>query len=366
MARVFLEDVWKLFGRVEAVKNLTLESKNKEFLSILGPSGCGKTTALRMIAGLEKPTKGDVYINERVVNRLEPQERNIAMVFETYGLYPHFTVYGNIAYPLKIRGLPSTEIRKRVSEIAKILEIEDILGRMPFQTAGGQKQRVGLARALVRQPAVTLMDEPISHLDTKLRHEMRGEIKRLQEKLGNTTIYVTHDQLEAVAIADRIAVMDQGEIQQVGTPEEIYFHPVNEFVADFVGSPPINFFDCLLKRKENILFVCYNNLFEIPLSGEQCTQLSKVSLPQNQIRLGVRAQNIDISAYSTDTHPIKGLVYIIEPLGEKSLLTVKIGEKRVKIETSSELSFELDQAVWLNFDKSKLHFFNPQSRQRIL
>jgi len=366
LAQVFLENVWKLFGRVEAVKNLTLECKNKEFLVILGPSGCGKTTTLRMIAGLEKPTKGNIYINERVVNHLEPQERNIAMAFETYGLYPHFTVYGNIAYPLKIRGLPSTEIRKKVYEIAKILEIEDILDRMPSRIAGGQRQRVGLGRALIRQPAVTLMDEPVSHLDAKLRHEMRGEIKRLHEKLEDTIVYVTHDQLEAVAIADRIVVMDQGEIQQVGTPEEIYFHPINEFVAAFVGSPPINLFDCLLKRKGNILFVYYDNLFEIPLFDEQSIQLSKVSLSQNQVRLGVRPQNIDVSAYSTDTHPIKGSVYIVEPLGEKLLLTVKIGRKRVKIETSPELSFELDQTVWLSFDKSKLHLFNPESGQKIL
>jgi len=366
MARVFLENVWKLFGKVEAVKDLTLECKDREFLALLGPSGCGKTTTLRMIAGLETPTKGKIYIDKDVVNDLPPQERNIAMAFETYGLYPHFTVYGNIAYPLKIRGLNPGEIRKRVHEIARILEIDDILDRMPSRIAGGQRQRVGLARALVRQPAVTLMDEPVSHLDAKLRHEMRGEIRRLHERLGNTTIYVTHDQLEAVAIADRIAVMNEGEIQQIGTPEEIYFHPENEFVAGFVGSPPINFFDCFLKRRDNILFVCYDNLFEIPMPHDKSAQLSRISLPENKVRLGVRPQDIDISPNYADTHPIKGSVYIIEPLGEKLLLTVKIGEKRIKIETSSELSLELDQSVWLYFDVSRIHLFNPKSGKRIL
>ena len=366
MAEVSLQNVSKSFGKVQAVKNLTLSCKDREFLALLGPSGCGKTTTLRMIVGLEVPSKGDIYIGDRLVNHLEPQQRDVAMVFETYGLYPHFTVYENMAYPLKIRKVSSEERRKRVRRIARVLRIDDVLDRMPRQLSGGQKQRVGLGRALVREPAVTLMDEPISHLDAKLRYEMRGELKRIHQELGNTTIYVTHDQLEAVALADRIAVMRLGELQQLGHPDEIYSQPVNEFVAAFVGAPPINFIDCQVKSDKGRLFLRHDDFIKIPLADQQQERLSKLSLQTNEVRLGIRPQDIDISSHKDRSHCVQVSVYITELFGDRLVVTAKIREVRLKIETSPDLTVRMDQPIWLNFDKSKFHFFDPRTRLRIV
>ncbi len=366
MAEVSLRNVCKSFGKVQAVKNLTLSCKDREFLALLGPSGCGKTTTLRMIVGLEVSSKGAIYIGDRLVNHLEPQQRDVAMVFETYGLYPHFTVYENMAYPLKIRKVSSEERQKRVRRIARILRIDDVLNRMPRQLSGGQKQRVGLGRALVREPAVTLMDEPISHLDAKLRHEMRGELKRIHRELGNTTIYVTHDQLEAVALADRIAVMRLGELQQLGHPDEIYSQPVNEFVAAFVGAPPINFIDCQVKSDKGRLFLRHDDFIKIPLADQQQERLSKLSLQTNEVRLGIRPQDIDISSHEDRSHCVQASIYITELFGDRLVVTAKIREVRFKIEMSPDLTVRIDQPIWLNFDKSKFHFFDPRTGLRII
>ena len=241
MAEVKVVDLYKDFGSVIAVNHVNLDVKDGEFMCMLGPSGCGKTTTLRSIAGLETPTSGDIFIGDRNVTWLEPKERDIAMVFESYALYPHMTVAQNIGYPLKIRGLSKPDIEKAVLEVARMLQMESMLNRFPKQLSGGQRQRVAIGRAIVRKPAVYLMDEPISHLDAKLRAHMRGELKRLQKDLGRTTIYVTHDQLEAMAMADRVAVMRLGVIQQFTTPDELYNNPVNMYVAGFIGDPPINF-----------------------------------------------------------------------------------------------------------------------------
>ncbi|MBC7189910.1 ATP-binding cassette domain-containing protein, partial [Candidatus Aerophobetes bacterium] len=250
MAEVILKGVYKRYGRVEAVKNLNLHIKDKEFFCLLGPSGCGKSSTLRMIAGLEEISEGIIKIGNRIINNLEPKDRDVAMVFENYALYPHMTVYENLSYPLKGRGMTSSEIDKRVRYIAGLLQIAELLDRKPRQLSGGQKQRVALGRAIVRNPQVFLMDEPISHLDAKLRTLMRAELKRLQRELNTTTIYATPDQREAIAMADTIAIINKGEIQQIGTPLEIFNFPANEFVAGFTGEPPMNLFDCSVESKK--------------------------------------------------------------------------------------------------------------------
>ena len=241
MAEIQIKDLCKNFGKVKAVIDLNLGIKDKEMLCLLGPSGCGKTTSLRMVAGLERPTSGTIHIGGKDVTNLPPRDRDIAMVFENYALYPQMTVFENIAFPLKVKEVPEIEIKEKVMKAAGILEIQDLVDRNINQLSGGQKQRVAMGRAIVRNPSVFLMDEPISHLDAQLRAHMRGEIKRLQKDLGTTMIYVTHDQLEAMSMADRVAIMNFGVLQQLGTPDEIFNEPVNEFVAGFIGDPPINF-----------------------------------------------------------------------------------------------------------------------------
>lgn len=249
MAGVKLVNVWKQFGEVTAVKNMNLDIKDGEFMILLGPSGCGKTTTLRMISGLEEPTKGQIYIGDKLVADPEkgvfvpPKDRDIAMVFQSYALYPHMTVYDNIAFPLKLRKVPKQEIDQRVREVAEMLGLTELLKRKPRELSGGQRQRVALGRAIVRKPQVFLMDEPLSNLDAKLRVKMRAELKKLQRQLGVTTIYVTHDQVEAMTMGDRIAVINAGELQQVGSPDEVYDKPANTFVAGFIGSPPMNSMD---------------------------------------------------------------------------------------------------------------------------
>ncbi|RLE52516.1 MAG: glycerol-3-phosphate ABC transporter ATP-binding protein, partial [Candidatus Methanomethylicota archaeon] len=240
MVKIHLEHVTKVFGEVVAVDDVTLTIREKEFMVLLGPSGCGKTTTLRIIAGLEEPTKGEVYIDDQPVTYLPPKDRDIAMVFQNYALYPHMKVYDNIAFPLKLRKYPKEEIDKMVKEVAEMLHIEDLLDRMPKQLSGGEQQRVALARALIRRPKAFLLDEPLSNLDAKLRVVMRAELKRLQKELGVTTVYVTHDQAEAMTMADRIAVMKDGKVLQVGSPADVFNKPVNLFVAGFIGSPPMN------------------------------------------------------------------------------------------------------------------------------
>ncbi|MEW5817533.1 MAG: ABC transporter ATP-binding protein, partial [Spirochaetota bacterium] len=246
MAGVVLKNVWKKYGKVEAVIDLNLEIDDKEFLCLLGPSGCGKSSTLRMIAGLEKMTSGEIFIDGKLINTVLPKDRDIAMAFENYALYPHMTVYGNIAFPLEIRGVNPKDIKKKVDEVAELLGITDLLAEPVKDLSGGAQQRTGVARALVRKPKVLLLDEPISHLEADLRAKMREELKRLQRTIAVTTIYVTHDQIEAMVMANRIAVMDKGRLLQLASPDVIYNHPNCEFVAGFIGEPPMNFLDCEL------------------------------------------------------------------------------------------------------------------------
>lgn len=255
--RVRIDNLTKNYGKVNALDNFSLEVDSGEFMVLLGPSGCGKTTAVRCIAGLSDPSSGTIQIGDQLVNGLAPRDRDIAMVFQNYALYPHMSVYDNIAFPLKMRKESKRNIQEKVEKISKLLEISQLIHRKPKELSGGQMQRVALGRALVREPKVFLMDEPLSNLDAKMRAYMRTEIKKLQKKVGITTIYITHDQIEAMSMADRIAIMDHGLIQQVGTPQEVYSKPSNTFVAGFIGSPPMNFLECEVSRNNSHL------LFEI-------------------------------------------------------------------------------------------------------
>ena len=288
MTKVLLKDVKKSFGDVIAVNKLSLEARDKEFLVLLGPSGCGKTTALRCIAGLESPEEGEIYIGERLVNDLSPKDRNIAMVFQSYALYPHMTVFKNLSFPLENAKLSKGEIDQRVRQVSKLLKIQKLLNRKPRQLSGGQRQRVALGRAIVREPHAFLMDEPLSNLDAKLRVYMRTELKKLQKELGVTTIYVTHDQIEALTMGDRVAIMNDGVLQQFDPPSKVYSHPSNVFVAGFIGSPPTNFFDCkLIKEPANTL-----DAGEFRYSIPEHTTKAMEGITSDSCVLGVRPQDI--------------------------------------------------------------------------
>ena len=255
MVKVTLENVTKIFGKVVAVKNFSLDIKDGEFIILVGPSGCGKTTTLRTIAGLEEVTAGEIYIGERLVNDVPPKDRDIAMVFQNYALYPHMDVYRNMSFGLRLRKVPKHEIDRIVKQTAELLGIRELLDRKPKELSGGQRQRVALGRAIVRDPKVFLFDEPLSNLDAKLRIAMRAELLALHQRLKTTTIYVTHDQLEAMTMGDRIVVMNEGVIQQVDTPQNVYDHPVNRYVAGFIGSPSMNFIDCVVARKLSLIHI---------------------------------------------------------------------------------------------------------------
>ena len=338
MADVRLVDVVKRFGRVVAVNHVNLHVRDGEFFILLGPSGCGKTTTLRIIAGLEYPDEGRVYIGGRDVTDLEPMDRDVAMVFQNYALYPHMTVYDNIAFPLKIRrkklGLTKEEIDARVREVAKLLHIEELLDRKPGQLSGGQQQRVALARALVRRPKVWLMDEPLSNLDALLRVVMRAELKKLQKQLGITTIYVTHDQAEAMSMADRIAVMNKGRVMQVGTPHDVYYKPAHVFVATFIGNPPANIIECRVEVDGDVVKLeCPGYRREVRDPG-----LAR-AVEENRVRevyLGVRPEHLKILRRQ-EPGTFKGVVYVVEPLGSEQIVDVTVDDTVVKIKAPPTL-----------------------------
>jgi multiple sugar transport system ATP-binding protein len=363
VATVTLKDVWKKYGTVEAVKNFSIECQDKEFLCLLGPSGCGKSSTLRMIAGLEEITEGEILIGDLRVNEIEPKDRDVAMVFETYALYPHKTVFENMAYPLRLRRYPPSEIQERVAHAAEVLEIDDLMDRMPRQLSGGQRQRVAIGRAIVREPQVFLMDEPISHLDAKLRTHMRGELKHLQKVLHATMIYVTHDQLEAMSMADRIAIMNLGELQQLGSPDEIFNHPVNQFVAGFVGDPPMNFIPCTLEAKGDDWYL-FNEAFRITIPPD-----FKDSMEENGTRLtgardvilGVRPESFKPSLTMTSEEGFEGEVYVTEPLGEAMIVDVTIPQAKLKLKTSADFQARMGDTIWLEIIKKRMHLFDAST-----
>jgi multiple sugar transport system ATP-binding protein len=356
MAEVVLRGVCKNYGEVEAVKSLNLRCGDGEFTCLLGPSGCGKSSSLRMIAGLEQITKGEIYIADRLVNNVPPKDRNIAMVFETYALYPHLSVYDNIAFPLKIRDFTKSQIDNKVKEVAEMLDMNDFLFSRVRGLGDGQKQRVSIARALVREPEVFLMDEPISHLDAKLRARMRGELKRLQRETGITCIYVTHDQIEAMALGDKIAIMNLGVLQQIGTPEEVFDYPANEFIAGFIGEPPMNLLDCMVVRENGDLVLVSPSL-KIYLSEgiKKTIEQKDMSSP---VRVGIRPTDIKLSRQKSEAHAIEAKVYTIEPRGDGLILTLKVGEELIRVETAEQFKSRPGDTIWWNPEKERIHMFD--------
>ena len=366
MEKLELKNVYKYYvqGTVEAVKDLNLSLKSGELLAILGPSGCGKSSTLRMIAGIEEITKGEIYLDGEIINWLSAKERNIALAFETYALYPHLSLFENIAFPLRIRGRKDQEVRKEVKKIADMLEITNVLGKLPSEVSGGHQQRTSLARALIRPASLYLLDEPLSHLDTQQRTEFRVQIKRIQKTQNLTMLFVTHDQLEALALADRIAVLNLGVLQQIGTPEEIYDYPENLFVADFVGEPPMNFIKATLIREKNVYTAkLYNQELKIPENYKDSIEKFYKG-DGTEIMLGIRPIYIDISK-PAEGQTISGEVYVFEDIGESGILTVQIGDALIRVELNPGYSFKLGEKVNITFDLEKILIFNPATGERI-
>lgn len=364
MAQLRLEHIYKTYkGGVEAVKDLNLTVADGEFLALLGPSGCGKTSTLRMIVGLEDITRGEMYIGSRLVNKLEPNLRNVALAFETYALYPPLSVRENIAFCLRAKSVPTAEIGRRVQQVADMLDITDILDRKPAELGGGHKQRVSLARALVRDPDVFLMDEPLSHLDAAQRAHMRVELKRLHAQTGRTTILVTHDQLEAVAMAQRIAVMNFGVLQQVGTFEEIYNHPANEFVAGFIGEPPMNFLPAEpVSSDGETALQGLDGSFRIPLVGELQARVLKAN--PKKVDVGIRPVHIE-PVFAPVNHgqvEVRGAVITYEDLGEEGQLAVKVGGAQMLAVTPPALSIQRGDPVTLAMRADRVHLFDGESQ----
>lgn len=360
MASLTFNGVWKRYDQVEAVRDMTLDIKDGEFLCLLGPSGCGKSSSLRMIAGLEFISEGEILLGGQRINDLEPRHRDIAMVFESYALYPQKTVFENMANPLRLRKMPKDEIDRQVREAARILEIERLLDRRPSQLSGGQKQRVAIGRVLVREPKAFLFDEPIAHLDAKLRARMRGELKHIQKTLGTTTVYVTHDQLEGMSMADRIAIMREGVLQQVGTPHEVFNSPANVWVATFVGDPPMNILSGELQSENGSLAVQAPAFrFEVPSS--KAPALTKAPLKDRHVQVGVRPEALSLSSVQDAEHPIAGRIYAVQPLGDVEIVDVRVGEDRVLVraELGTITNEDVDAPVYLGYRQNKLHFFDP-------
>jgi multiple sugar transport system ATP-binding protein len=360
LAEVLVQDVCKQFGEVGALDSVSCAFENGQLTVLVGPSGCGKTTLLRTIAGLVEPTSGSVYIGEESVDGAPPWERNIAMVFQSYALYPHMTVFKNIAFPLEATKTPKDEIKRRVEGAARILQIEDLLARRPRELSGGQMQRVALGRAIVREPDVFLMDEPLSNLDAKLRVLMRAELKHLQSQLGVTTIYVTHDQAEAMTLADKLIVMHAGRIQQIGRPEEVYRRPRNQFVAGFIGSPPMNFLDCRFDADRELLA---GPGFEWR-PGDRWLDALKTREPGGLV-LGIRPEDMSVGLESR-TGAVQATAYVMEQLGREILLNAKVGDETVRAFAAPDAQLEEGQQVWLAFKPEAIHLFDAESELSLL
>jgi multiple sugar transport system ATP-binding protein len=362
MAGIKLQHIYKKYSdTVTAVKDFNLDIEDKEFIVFVGPSGCGKSTTLRMVAGLEEISEGDLYIGDRRVNDVAPKDRDIAMVFQNYALYPHMNVFDNMAFGLKLRKFKKEDIKQRVGEAAKILGIENLLDRKPKELSGGQRQRVALGRAIVREPQVFLMDEPLSNLDAKLRVQMRAEISKLHQRLQTTVIYVTHDQIEAMTMADRIVIMKDGVILQVGTPKEVYDLPDNIFVGGFIGSPAMNFVNGKL---ENAKFIVGDQELVVPEGKMKAIQ----GYVGKNIVLGVRPEDIHDEPLFIESSPnsvINAYVDVAELMGAETYLYSKIGDDDFVARVDSRTDVKNGQTLKLAFDMNKVHFFDPQTEERI-
>ena len=365
MAKVRLEHVWKRFGKVVAVKDFNLETEDGEFVVFVGPSGCGKTTTLRMIAGLEEISEGRIYIGDRLVNDVPPKDRDIAMVFQNYALYPHMNVYENMAFGLRLRRYPKDEIDRRVKEAARILKIEHLLNRKPRELSGGQRQRVAMGRAIVREPKVFLMDEPLSNLDAKLRVEMRAEIAKLQRRLGVTTIYVTHDQVEAMTLGHRIVVMKDGEIQQVDTPLNLYDFPANRFVAGFIGSPSMNFIRAGVEAQGEKVYLVAPG-FRVRANPILAQALRPYA--GKEVWMGIRPEHLGLKGYTVipeEENVIRGEVEVAEPLGAETEIHVSVDGTVLVAKVDGHAPVKPGDRVELLADTSRLHAFDVESDQTI-
>ncbi|MBF0277190.1 MAG: ABC transporter ATP-binding protein [SAR324 cluster bacterium] len=363
MARILFDNVTKYYGAVKAVDCLDLDIHDREFLVLLGPSGCGKTTTLNMIAGLEDLSEGDIYFDDQVVNFMPPHKRDVAMVFQSYALYPHKNVYDNIGFGLKMRKYDAAETDRLVRDAAERLEISHLLQRRPSQLSGGQRQRVALGRAMVRQPSVFLMDEPLSNLDAALRISMRAEIKELHKSMQTTFVYVTHDQAEALTLADRIVVMKDGIVQQIGTPDEIYEHPKNLFVASFLGNPPINLLEGSIVVKENKTLFRKGD-FTINFSAEVSEKIAQYA--GHEVILGIRPEDVDEKNAAVFGQGIAGLVDTVLPMGSEQYLSMHIEGSEVFFRVGKELRHRDGDEVNLAVNINRLHVFDKRSTLNLI
>ena len=365
MATLKFKNIDKIYdNNVQAVFDFNLEVKDKEFIVFVGPSGCGKSTTLRMVAGLEEISNGELYIDDKLVNYVAPKNRDIAMVFQSYALYPHMSVYDNMAFGLKLRKMPKEEIREKVENAANILGLTEYLDRKPKALSGGQRQRVALGRAIVRNAKVFLMDEPLSNLDAKLRVQMRAEIIKLHERIGTTTIYVTHDQIEAMTMATRIVVMKDGYIQQVGAPKEIYDYPNNVFVGGFIGTPSMNFLYGKIDPKG--FFVGEGIKVEVPKG--KIEMLDKKGYKGKEIIMGIRPEDIHDDKNILQTYPnsaVKFKVDVAELLGSETNIFAKVGNHDVIAKVDARTDINIGDEITLGFDMNKIHFFDMESEERI-
>ena len=365
MAQVELKNITKKYGNVIAVQDMNLSIPHNEFLVLVGPSGCGKSTTLRMIAGLEEITGGEIYIGDQLVNEKDPKDRNVSMVFQNYALYPHMTVEENLGFSLRIAKVKKSEISIRVSEAVSILGLEDLRERKPSQLSGGQRQRVAMGRAIVRRPDAFLFDEPLSNLDAKLRTQMRTEIKKLHQKLKTTIIYVTHDQVEAMTLADRIIIMKDGFIEQIGSPIDIFNNPANVFVATFIGSPPMNILTCEIVNKNNDLMIKIDEDIFMPCPPSKKESLSKMK----KIFLGIRAEDIMPIEKENLIHKswsFQKEIELAEPLGTETQLFFKLKGKEVISRMYNPYPISVGEKINFSIDPDKTHFFNIEDEKAIL
>ena len=364
MAQVELKNMSKVYdGNIRAVDNVNITVNDREFLVLVGPSGCGKSTTLRMIAGLEEITTGELYIDGKMMNDVAPKDRDIAMVFQNYALYPHMTVYENMAFGLKIRKFPKKEINDRVHSAAQILDIEELLARKPKALSGGQRQRVAVGRAIVRKPKVFLFDEPLSNLDAKLRVQMRAEISSLHNRLQATMIYVTHDQVEAMTMGDRIVVLKDGFIQQIGTPLGLYNEPDNRFVAGFIGSPPMNIMQAAIKKEGSKVFVDEGD-FQLTLDAGQGEKLS--SYVGKEVLFGIRPEDLVHTAKEDGENNLKVRVTVVEPLGAEILLYVSTQHNQLVVRVPPRREYHVDDEIDFKPTMEKIHFFDLETEKTII
>lgn len=351
--RIELKNVRKSFdGKVDVIKNLNMTIEDGEFIALLGPSGCGKSTTMLMLTGIYKPTSGEIYFDGQLVNEVEPKDRQIGMLFQSYALYPHMTVLNNITFPLKQMKVPKKERIERAKEAAAMVQLEDLLHRKPSELSGGQQQRVALARAIVKEPKLLLLDEPLSNLDTRLKIEMREEIARLQKKLGITTIMVTHDQEEAMSMADRVAVMKDGDLVQFSSPVELYSHPTNYFVGHFIGSPPMNFFDGTIKyENQQWIFHLADHQVGLKIANDAFA----LETNEYEVKLGIRPHDITLD---TQTPRLKGTVRQVEPMGYNNLITLEIGDTRCRFFVDKTIIPKIGDELGINFDDRFIQLFD--------